>query len=112
MSRAYRITGHLLHIAALLTMIGWYHTRHGIKAAWYLAGDIACWLLLMLVLACGALGTARRWMFAESPSIDAITRHPSAKRARPVTPGLPHDGAPLTEAEKRAFRSITAGADA
>jgi hypothetical protein len=105
-------SGRLLHIGCLLALLGWHHLRHHVKAAWHLVGDIACWLLLMLVLACGALGTARRWMYSESPPPGAITRHPAAKRAHSVTPGLPHDGEPLTEAEKRAFRSITAGVDA
>jgi hypothetical protein len=75
--------GRLLHIACLLTQIGGYHTRHAIRNAGHLAGDIACWLLLMLVIACGALGTAlmdaaRWWAYGESPEVDAaLRRHPS-----------------------------------
>ena len=75
--------GRLLHIAALLVMLGWYHPRHHVRNAGHLAGDIACWLLLQLVLACGALGTAltdaaRWWAYGESPEVDAALRkHPS-----------------------------------
>jgi hypothetical protein len=38
--------GRLLHIACLLTQIGWYHFRHHAKAAWYLATDFAWWAWL------------------------------------------------------------------
>jgi hypothetical protein len=96
--------GRLLHIACLLTMIGWYHARHHVKATWYFAGDFACWVWLCFG------GTLRREAQADPPGLTAsMQAHPAGRSVRSVKP---LDG-PFTvwEADHQAWRQ-EAGQDA
>jgi hypothetical protein len=97
--------GRLLHVAWLLAMLSWHHTRHHVRNAWYLAGDFTCWVWLYFG------GTLRR---ASRPAVDppeltaAIQAHP-ASRGRSQDP---LDG-PFTawEADHQKWR-LEAGQDA
>ena len=97
--------GRLLHIACLLTQIGWYHFRHHAKAAWYLATDFAWWAWLYFG---GTLQHAAQ-PAADPPGLTAsMQAHPAGRP--PVRSALPLDG-PFTawDAEHEAWRRQESG---
>lgn len=95
--------GRLLHIAWLLTLLGWYRPRQCVKAAWYLATDFICWAWLYFG------GTLRRAAApaADPPELAASLRAHPASRGRSLRP---LDG-PFTawDAEHEAWRRQESG---
>jgi hypothetical protein len=71
---------------------------------------IAAWLSIPLAIAAWTwrLGTRARRRISLDTARTLAPRHPVWRHP----PGMPKDGEPLSEAEKRALRSITNGVDA